>query len=115
MSDPVGAALLRAEAERLDDGSKARTWGLLDRDGNLTDDGTAGRFVALAPDQLRFAAAILDRLTEGERAAAGTESAPPPVAKPPCPKCADPDTVLAYCDGCLLRPLSSSGSYEDEL
>lgn len=33
-----------------------------------------------------------------------------PVAKVgtlPCPKCASPDTSMAYCDGCALRPVES--------
>jgi hypothetical protein len=38
--------------------------GLLDASHQLTDDGNVGRFVALEPDQLRFAAILAEMLAE---------------------------------------------------
>ena len=58
------ADALRREADRLEAEGKTRKWGLLDGNHELTDDGSIGRFVALEPDQLRFAAAILELLAE---------------------------------------------------
>lgn len=54
--------VLRSEADRLETEGKVRKWGLLDLNHELTDDGNEGRFVALEPDQLRFAAAILEQI-----------------------------------------------------
>jgi hypothetical protein len=59
----LAADWLRREADRLEADGIARKWGLLDADHALTDDGSAGRFVAVEPDQLRFAAAILEQAT----------------------------------------------------
>jgi hypothetical protein len=56
------AEVLRSEADRLEAEGKVRKWGLLNADHEITDDGRIGRFVALEPDQLRFAAAILEQL-----------------------------------------------------
>lgn len=58
----TAASALRAEADRLDAERKFRKWGLLDPGHQLTDDGSIGRFVALEPDQLRFAALLAERL-----------------------------------------------------
>lgn len=55
---------LRREADRLETEGKARKWGLLDPGHQITDDGNVGRFVALEPDQLRFAAALAEQAAE---------------------------------------------------
>ncbi len=52
-------------------------------------------------------------LGPGER----TDVAPPMARVPdrPCPKCGDKDVHVAYCDGCDLRPTTSTlGKYEDD-
>lgn len=59
-----GADVLRSEADRLEAEGKVRKWGLLNANHELTDDGRTGRFVALEPDQLRFAAAILEQIAQ---------------------------------------------------
>lgn len=59
----TAADVLRRVADRLEAEGKSRKWGLLDADHELTDDGTVGRFVALEPDQLRFAAILTERCT----------------------------------------------------
>jgi hypothetical protein len=67
MSATTAADVLRREADRLEAEGVTRKWGLLDADHKLTDDGSIGRFVAVEPDQLRFAAILVERLTGPDR------------------------------------------------
>jgi hypothetical protein len=49
------------------------------------------------------------------RSADSPQSSAPTVPDLPCPKCGGSDVNIAYCDGCDLRPYSSTiRKYEDD-
>jgi hypothetical protein len=83
---------LRREAGRLEAEGKVRKWGLLDPNHELTDDGTAGRFVALEPDQLRFAAILADRLVGGDGQNEAISPSPRQEKPAACPPSSRPTT-----------------------